>query len=213
MKKLVVLISGNGSNLQSIIDACANKYINANVVAVFSDKPKAYGLIRAQNANIPIHVLSDKNFVNREIFDSHLIQKIELYTPDLIILAGYMKILSDFFIIKYHKKIINIHPSLLPKYPGLYTHRQVLKNRDKEHGTTVHFVNNKLDGGPIILQSTIPVFIEDTEKEIIKRVKYQEHIIYPLAIRWFIEDRLEIRKNVVTLDGLILPSQGLLYNK
>ncbi|MXP56591.1 phosphoribosylglycinamide formyltransferase [Pantoea sp. Mhis] len=209
MKKLVVLISGNGTNLKSILVACENKYINGNVVAVFSNTPKAYGLIYAIRANVPYHILTIKDFVNRKKFDQQLIKKIDFYSPDLVVLAGYMLILSKEFVEHYYKRLINIHPSLLPKYPGLYTHRQVLQNGDNEHGATVHFVTDKLDSGPIILQTRIPILTGDTEIEIIKKVQHKEHIIYPLVIKWFTEERLKMHKNKIWLDDLIIPITGL----
>lgn len=212
MKKLVVLLSGNGSNLQCILNACASRRIKGSVKAVFSNKVAAYGLTRAQKAGIPTHAMNVRDFCDRDTFDRQLIQEIDFYTPDLVILAGYMLILSSSFVAHYYNRLVNIHPSLLPKYPGLHTHRQVLENRDSEHGTTVHFVTNELDGGPIILQTSVPVFSSDTESEITARVQYQEHAIYPLVISWFVEGRLQMREGSAWLDGQCLPPQGYEYN-
>lgn len=157
MKNIVVLISGSGSNLQAIIDACGRKQINGTLRAVFSNKADAFGLERARLAGIPAHALAQSQFADREAFDRQLMHEIDAYAPDLVVLAGYMRILSPAFVSHYQGRLLNIHPSLLPKYPGLHTHRQVLENGDEEHGTSVHFVTDELDGGPVILQAKVPV--------------------------------------------------------
>nr|WP_314520781.1 phosphoribosylglycinamide formyltransferase [uncultured Lelliottia sp.] len=208
MKNIVVLISGNGSNLQAIIDACKQKQINGTIRAVFSNKAAAFGLERARDAHIPAHALEASQFASREAFDRELVQEIDAYAPDVVVLAGYMRILSPGFVSHYSGRLLNIHPSLLPKYPGLYTHRQVLENGDEEHGTSVHFVTDELDGGPVILQAKIPVFDGDDEDDITERVQSQEHAIYPLVVSWFVDGRLEMRDNAAWLDGVKLPAQG-----
>ncbi|NIF30651.1 phosphoribosylglycinamide formyltransferase [Enterobacter sp. Cy-643] len=208
MKHIVVLISGNGSNLQAIIDACQQKKINGTISAVFSNKADAFGLERAQEAGIPTHALAASEFASREAFDRQLMQEIDAYAPDVVVLAGYMRILSPAFVARYSGRLLNIHPSLLPKYPGLHTHRQVLENGDEEHGTSVHFVTDELDGGPVILQAKVPVFEGDDEDEITARVQHQEHAIYPLVVSWFLDDRLKMRQNAAWLDGVQLPPQG-----
>lgn len=208
MKNIVVLISGNGSNLQAIIDACKQKKINATIRAVFSNKADAFGLERAREAGIPAHVLTADLFASREAFDRELMQEIDAYAPDVVVLAGYMRILSPAFVEHFAGRLLNIHPSLLPKYTGLHTHRQALDNGDTEHGTSVHFVTDELDGGPVILQAKVPVFAGDTEEDITARVQTQEHAIYPLVVSWFIEDRLAMRDNRAWLDGVPLPPQG-----
>ncbi len=208
MKHIVVLISGNGSNLQAIIDACKQKKINGTLSAVFSNKADAFGLERAREAGIPAHALTASQFADRAAFDRELMQEIDAYAPDLVVLAGYMRILSPEFVAHYAGRLINIHPSLLPKYPGLHTHRQVLDNGDEEHGTSVHFVTDELDGGPVILQASIPVFEGDDEDDITARVQHQEHAIYPLVVSWFVDGRLEMRNNAAWLDGEVLPPQG-----
>ncbi|BED96900.1 MULTISPECIES: phosphoribosylglycinamide formyltransferase [Escherichia] len=205
---IVVLISGNGSNLQAIIDACKVNKIKGTVRAVFSNKADAFGLERAREAGIPTHVLSANDFANRDAFDKQLIAEIDNYTPDVVVLAGFMRILSPTFVEHYAEKLLNIHPSLLPKYPGLHTHRQALENGDKEHGTSVHFVTDELDGGPVILQARVPVFAGDTEDDVTARVQTQEHAIYPLVISWFVDGRLKMRDNAAWLDGKRLPPQG-----
>ncbi|WP_318375545.1 phosphoribosylglycinamide formyltransferase [Enterobacter sp.] len=208
MKNIVVLISGNGSNLQAIIDACKQNKINATIRAVFSNKADAFGLERAREADIPAHALTADLFASREAFDRELMQEIDAYAPDLVVLAGYMRILSPAFVAHFAGRLINIHPSLLPKYPGLHTHRQALENGDTEHGTSVHFVTDELDGGPVILQAKVPVFEGDTEADITARVQTQEHAIYPLVVSWFTEGRLAMRDNRAWLDGVPLPPQG-----
>ena len=208
MKNIVVLISGNGSNLQAIIDGCKQKKINGTIRAVFSNKADAFGLERARDAGIPAHALEASQFSGREAFDRELVQEIDAYAPDVVVLAGYMRILSPAFVAHYHGRLLNIHPSLLPKYPGLHTHRQVLENGDEEHGTSVHFVTDELDGGPVILQAKIPVFDGDSEEEITQRVQAQEHAIYPLVVSWFVDERLEMRDGSAWLDGVQLPPEG-----
>lgn len=208
MMNIVVLISGNGSNLQAIIDACKQNKIKGTLRAVFSNKADAFGLERAQEAGIPAHVLTADRFDSREAFDRELIHEIDAYSPDVVVLAGFMRILSPAFVMHYRGRLLNIHPSLLPKYPGLHTHRQALENGDEEHGTSVHFVTDELDGGPVILQAKVPVFEGDDEDEITARVQVQEHAIYPLVLSWFVEGRLKMRDNAAWLDGQRLSPQG-----
>ncbi|WP_127959585.1 phosphoribosylglycinamide formyltransferase [Serratia microhaemolytica] len=208
MKKIVVLLSGQGSNLQSLIDACQQGRITAEVVAVISNRPKAYGLQRAADAGIASHIFSSKHFADAEAFDQALIATIDQYQPDLIVLAGYMRILGTAFVQHYRGRVLNIHPSLLPKYPGLETHRRAIDNGDREHGTSVHFVTEQLDGGPVILQAKVPIFAGDSEQEVMERVKNQEHTIYPLVVSWFINGRLRMQDGAAWLDGHRLPAQG-----
>lgn len=208
MKKIVVLVSGQGSNLQALIDACQQGRIAATIVAVFSNNAQAYGLQRAEEAGIAAQALDAKDFADREAFDAALAQAIDQYQPDLVVLAGYMRILSNAFVQRYAGRMLNIHPSLLPKYPGLHTHRQAIDNGDAEHGTSVHFVTEQLDGGPVILQAKVPIFPGDEEDEVIERVQTQEHTLYPLVVSWFIEGRLAMRDNAAWLDGERLSAQG-----
>ncbi|EAA3702654.1 phosphoribosylglycinamide formyltransferase [Salmonella enterica subsp. enterica serovar Newport] len=205
---IVVLISGNGSNLQAIIDACEAKKIKGTLRAVFSNKADAFGLERAREAGIPAQALTADRFDSRDAFDRELIRKIDAYAPDVVVLAGFMRILSPMFVAHYYGRLLNIHPSLLPKYPGLHTHRQALENGDEEHGASVHFVTDELDGGPVILQAKVPVFADDSEDDITARVQTQEHAIYPLVISWFAQGRLKMRDNAAWLDGRRLPPQG-----
>lgn len=204
MKNIVVLISGNGSNLQAIIDACRANKITGNVVAVLSNKANAYGLERAKQADIPAYFVDPTQFNDSADYDKALIEKIDVYQPDIVVLAGFMRILSPAFVAHYQHKLLNIHPSLLPKYPGLHTHRQVLANKDPFHGVTVHFVTEELDGGPMIIQARIPVFPDDTEQSLQARIQIEEYCIYPLAIRWLAEDRLTMKNNQAYLDDIAL---------
>ncbi|MFC1236096.1 phosphoribosylglycinamide formyltransferase [Vibrio sp. F74] len=208
MKRIVVLISGNGSNLQAITDACGTQIANAEVVAVFSNKADAYGLERAKQSNIDANFIDPKAFESRDLFDIELMTQIDKYQPDLIILAGYMRILSREFVSHYLGKMINIHPSLLPKYTGLNTYQRAIDAGDTEHGTSVHFVTDKLDGGPVILQAKVPVFSEDTPETLTERVQTQEHDIYPLTVNWFVEGRLSMVDNNAVLDGEVLGKLG-----
>lgn len=207
MKKIVVLISGSGSNLHSLIEA-TKQDLQAQIVAVISNQPDAYGLVRAQQAEIPALSLSAKSFASREEYDDALMALIDEYQPDLVVLAGFMRILTADLVKHYAGKMLNIHPSLLPKYPGLHTHRKAIENGDIEHGTSVHFVTEELDGGPVILQAKVPILANDTEDEIIERVKAQEHIIYPIVVQWFISERLVMNNNHAYLDGVCLSPEG-----
>lgn len=208
MKKIVVLISGSGTNLQAIMDACQSGEINGKIVSVISNKADAYGLTRAQNAKIPTALFERKNFANNLEMDRAIAQHIEQLEADLVVLAGYMKILSDEFTLQFAGKILNIHPSLLPKYKGLHTYQQALDAGDTEHGTTVHFVTPELDSGAIILQSKVPIFPEDEVADIEERVKAQEIQIYPLVVKWFISERLKEKAGKAYLDGKLLPENG-----
>lgn len=204
MKNIVVLISGNGSNLQAIIDACRANKITGNVVAVLSNKADAYGLKRAKLADIPAYFIDPTLYNDRTDYDKALIEQIDAYQPDIVVLAGFMRILSPDFVTHYQHKLLNIHPSLLPKYPGLHTHRQVLANKDSFHGVTVHFVTEELDGGPMIIQARIPVLPDDTEQSLQARIQTEEYRIYPLAIGWLADERLKMQNNQAFLDDIAL---------
>ena len=199
--RLVVLISGNGTNLQAIINACAAKTIHANVVGVISNEPDAYGLTRAREVEIPTYVINHRSFNSRREFELTLKQTIDSMDPDLVILAGFMRILGSDLIEYYWGRMLNIHPSLLPNYPGLNTHARVLNDGVKEHGATVHFVTPKLDAGPIILQKRVPVERADTAHTLAERVHQGEYEIYPQAISWFATGRLKLIEDAVYLDG------------
>ncbi|WP_455200380.1 phosphoribosylglycinamide formyltransferase [Kaarinaea lacus] len=200
---VVVLVSGNGSNLQAIIDA-AQQDLPIEIRVVISDREKAYGLTRAEQAGIKTKVIkADKN-MSREDYDRRLQECIDAYQPGLIVLAGFMRILSDNFVKRYSGMMINIHPSLLPKFRGLNTHQRAIDAKEVQHGATVHFVTPELDGGPAILQAQVPVQQGDTAEKLANRVLQREHQIYPLAIRWYAESRLEFRDNQVYLDNQLL---------
>ncbi|MCG9683487.1 phosphoribosylglycinamide formyltransferase [Vibrio sp. Isolate23] len=209
MKSIVVLVSGNGSNLQAIIDACETKISTGRVTAVFSNKATAYGLDRAKKAGAAAHFLDPKSFDTRDAFDHELMKQIDEYKPDVIVLAGYMRILSGEFVRHYRGRMINIHPSLLPKYPGLNTYQRAIHAGDEEHGTSVHFVTEQLDGGPVILQAKVPIFDEDTVETLTERVQTQEHKIYPLVVQWLVEERLIMKdEKEAYLDGKLLGIHG-----
>ncbi len=212
MLRIVVLISGNGSNLQAIIDDIHDDEINAQVVAVISNTHEAYGLTRAEQAGIDAIVVDSKNATSRQAYDQQLQQQIDQYKPDLIVLAGFMRIFSDEFVNHYHGQLINIHPSLLPKYQGLNTHQRVLDARDTHHGASVHFVIPELDAGPLILQAEVAIHNDDTAEALAQRVHEQEHIIYPLVIKWFAEGRIKMVDNKTFKDGKELtPDAAMLH--
>ena len=207
--RIVVLISGSGSNLQAIIDAVSNEDFDAEVVAVISNKPNVLGLERASKAKIATSVIDHKEYPQREVFDAHLLKEIERHQPDLIVLAGFMRILTPDFVKRYEGRMLNIHPSLLPKYPGLNTHQRAIDAGDKVHGVTVHFVTAELDSGPNVIQAQVKTFENDTAESLSKRVQEQEHIIYPIATKWFVEGRLKMVENKALLDNENLPESGL----
>ena len=179
---VVVLLSGTGSNLQALIDSDDVKASPANIRAVISNRADAYGLQRAKDAGIDTRVLDHKAFEGREAFDAALIEVIDEFKPQLVVLAGFMRILSADFVRHYQGRLLNIHPSLLPKYKGMHTHQRALDAGDSEHGCSVHFVTEELDGGPLVVQAVIPVESEDTPSSLAQRVHTQEHLIYPRAV-------------------------------
>lgn len=197
---IVVLVSGSGSNLQSIIDAAAND-LPVDIRAVISNKASAYGLERARQADIPARVLEHTDFEDRPSYDRALMALIDEFQPALVILAGFMRILTPEFVVHFQGRLLNIHPSLLPKYRGLHTHQRALEAGDKLHGASVHLVTEELDGGPVILQVNVPILPDDDEASLAARVLTQEHIIYPTVIRWFAEGRLRIVSGEIMLDG------------
>ena len=210
--RLVVLISGSGSNLQAFIDASQDGSLNADIVGVISNKAGVLGLQRAQDAGIPSEVLDHRAFPSRESFDAELGERVSSYQPDLVILAGFMRILTPKFVNRFAGHIMNIHPSLLPKYPGLHTHQRAIDAGDKKGGATVHFVTSDLDGGPAIIQTVVPIINDDTADLLASRVLEQEHQIYPLAARWFCEGRLILENGVSLLSGNALPETGFPFS-
>jgi len=190
MKKIVILISGRGSNMQAIVAAAQAQKWPAEIVAVISNRADAEGLIFAQQHHIPTAVVVSKNFPTREQFDTALQSQIEQYCPDLVVLAGFMRILTPQFTAFYAGRMLNIHPSLLPAFKGLHTHRQAIEAGVAEHGATVHLVTAELDHGPILDQARVAVYPDDTEDRLAQRVLEQEHILYPRVIRQIVEDKL-----------------------
>jgi phosphoribosylglycinamide formyltransferase-1 len=188
MKRIVILISGRGSNMQAIIAA----KLNATIAAVISNDPDARGLQIAADAGVETRVVSHKDYADRESFDRCLADTVAAYDPHLVVLAGFMRILTQGFIMRFSGKIMNIHPSLLPAFPGLDTHRRAIEEGVRVHGCTVHFVTPALDHGPIVVQAAVPVLPDDDERSLASRVLEQEHAVYPQAIRWFLDDELEI---------------------
>jgi phosphoribosylglycinamide formyltransferase-1 len=204
---VVVLISGSGSNLQALIDAAEDGKYPARISAVISNRNDAYGLQRARDAGIAQKVLSHREYEGRESYDQPLMALIDSFDPGLVVLAGFMRILSKDFVEHYNGRLLNIHPSLLPKYKGLNTHQRVLDGGETKHGASVHFVTLELDGGPLILQSSVPVLADDTAEKLAARVLEQEHIIYPQAVKWFAEGRLKLVDGVAMLDNkaIVIP--------
>lgn len=210
-KKLVFLISGSGSNLQAFIDAVQKQTLKANIALVISNQASAKGLQRAQTAQISTAVLEHTSFPDRLTFDRALMALIDRQQPDAVILAGFMRILTPEFVAHYEGKLFNIHPSLLPKYPGLHTHQRALDNGDTVAGASVHFVVPELDAGPLVIQASVPVLVGDDANTLANRVLAKEHIIYPMAIDWFLENRLRLTPNGAELDTSLLPPQGFSY--
>tara|TARA_R110002072_G_scaffold278758_1_gene440629 strand:- start:29782 stop:30441 length:660 start_codon:yes stop_codon:yes gene_type:complete len=205
--RVVVLISGNGSNLQALIDhQTEGRY---RIVGVVSNRPDAFGLQRATTAGIATEVLDHKEFASREAFDARLIEQIDQFAPDLLVLAGFMRILSSGFVQHYEGRLLNIHPSLLPKYKGTDTHQRVLAAGDTEHGVSVHFVTEELDGGPVVRQAVINVSTDDNVETLRSRIAVEEHRIYPQVVAWFANGRLSIKNKAVYLDESALPPQGM----
>jgi len=208
---VVVLISGSGSNLQALIDDQNRGEAPLRIAAVISNQPGVRGLERARRAGIPMEVLSHKAFADRESYDGELAALIDRYQPGLVVLAGFMRILTPGFVAHYAGRMLNIHPSLLPKYRGLHTHQRVLDAGDTEHGASVHFVTDELDGGPVIIQARVPVLPGDDAETLAARVLREEHRIYPTAVRWFAEGRLRLGEDGLPwLDETALRSPRLI---
>lgn len=199
--KIVVLISGKGSNLQSIIDHIKQDKLDARITAVISNKAGAHGLERAHQNNIPTAVILAEENESREQYDQRLSKIINQYKPDLVICAGFMRIFSDQFVHQFKGRLLNIHPSLLPKYRGLHTHRRALEAGDAEHGASVHFVTPELDSGPVIMQASVPILADDNEQSLAIRVLQEEHLLYPLVIKLYADKRIELCGEKIKLDG------------
>jgi len=197
MKRIVILISGRGSNMEAIVRSCAEQAWPATVAAVVSNRSQAAGLAFAAERGIAAGVVDHRAFASRAEFDAALAAAIDAHAPDLVVLAGFMRILGPEFVRRFEGRLLNIHPSLLPAFPGLHTHRRVLETGCKVSGATVHFVTADLDHGPIVMQSVVPVLPDDTEDSLAARVLATEHRIYPISVDWFIRDRLRIQHGVV----------------
>lgn len=204
---VVVLISGNGSNLQALIDQSEN--CGYRVAGVVCNNPAAFGLQRAAKAGVPAAIVEHRDFPDRETFDGALLEAIDAFVPDLIVLAGFMRILGPAFVREQAGRILNIHPSLLPEYTGMHTHRRVLEAGEREHGVSIHFVNEELDGGPIVARCRIAVREEDDEDSLTERVHRLEHDLYPRVTGWFAAGRLRLEDDGVYLDGEKLPATGV----
>ncbi|MFI8481518.1 phosphoribosylglycinamide formyltransferase [Pseudomonas sp. NPDC078700] len=207
---VVVLLSGSGSNLQALIDSLDSSS-SARICAVISNRADAYGLERAKVAGIATEVLDHRQYESRESFDKALMENIDAHAPDLVVLAGFMRILSADFVRHYAGRLLNIHPSLLPKYKGLQTHQRALDAKDSEHGCSVHFVTEELDGGPLVVQAVVPVNADDSAASLAERVHQLEHQIYPLAVHWFADQRLHLSSQGAMLDGKPLASTGYIF--
>lgn len=205
---VAVLISGSGSNLQALIDGQQSGQLPIDIVCVISNRPGVFGLVRAREAGIKVLTLDHQEYDSREAFDQALAEQLDALEPQLIVLAGFMRILTPAFTNRFAGRMLNIHPSLLPKYQGLNTHQRALDAGDSEHGVTVHFVTAELDGGPAAIQAVVPILTSDDATSLAARVQQQEHIIYPMAVRWFCEGRLAMSESQVLLDGEPLPPSG-----
>ncbi len=205
--KVVVLISGSGSNLQALIDSLGEDN-PVRICAVISNRADAFGLQRARDAGIATHVVQHKSFADRDAFDAALMDIIDSHQPGLVVLAGFMRILTAGFVRHYQGRLLNIHPSLLPRYKGLDTHRRALEAGDREHGCSVHFVTEELDGGPVAIQASFAIEPGMEIGALTDRVHAAEHVIYPLAVRWFAEGRLRLAEQGAMLDNTLLPATG-----
>ena len=201
MKSIVILVSGRGSNMESLLAAVASGELPVRIAGVLSNRPDAKGLETAAAHGVPTCVVDHKQFAEREAFDAAMAEAIDRFSPDLVVLAGFMRILTDGFVQHFAGRLVNIHPSLLPAFPGLHTHRKALEEGVRIHGCTVHFVTPTLDHGPVIVQAAVPVLDGDDEASLAARVLAQEHQVYPLAVRWFAEGRLRLVDGRVQLDA------------
>jgi phosphoribosylglycinamide formyltransferase-1 len=212
LPRLAVLISGRGSNLQAFIDSCARGELAADISLVISNNSGAAGLQLAQRAGLDTRCIDHRDYPAREIFDAALLEALRASAIDLVVLAGFMRILTPVLIEPFLGRLLNIHPSLLPKYPGLHTHQRALDARDTEAGATVHFVTPELDGGPPVLQASTTILPGDTAETLAARVARLEHVIYPMAARWYVQGRLQLAGKHAVLDGKPIPATGIRYS-
>ena len=211
MKKIAVLISGSGTNLQAIIDKCLSGYIEAEIVCVLSNDPNAYGLERAKLNNIKTKIINSKDFETNDLFNEGLYNYLKTLDLDLIVLAGFMKILSGTITKTFYGRIINIHPSLLPKYPGLDTHKKVIKNKDSLHGVSVHYVSEELDAGPLIAQGAIKTYQDEGIDDLIERIHQIEHIVYPEVIKFICKKQIYLDSNKVVYKNIKMNNKDFMY--
>ncbi|PXX91526.1 phosphoribosylglycinamide formyltransferase [Marinobacter vulgaris] len=212
--RILVLASGSGTNLQALIDASRERDFPGKIVAVGCNRPKAFALERAAQANIDTFTVDHTRYGSREEFDGALMAEIRRRNPDLIVLAGFMRILTRDFVQALRGTLLNVHPSLLPKYTGLNTHQRALEAGDKVHGVSIHFVTEELDGGPVIAQAEVTVAPDDTPETLAEKVQQREHVLYPIVVRWFCEGRIQLGSDYVVFDGqplngpMVLPDDG-----
>jgi phosphoribosylglycinamide formyltransferase 1 len=207
--QIVVLISGRGSNMRALVERSQHPAMGYEVAAVIADQPAAGGLVIARDLGVPAHLVAADKSLARARYDEQLAAAIDPYAPALIVLAGFMRILSPEFVSRYEGRMLNIHPALLPKYPGLHTHQRAIDARDDQHGATVHFVTAELDEGPAVIQARIRVEPEDDAQSLAARVQVLEHRIYPIAVRWFCAGRLRYAAGRAWLDGAALESPAM----
>jgi len=209
LPRIVILISGTGSNMVAIADAVKNGAMDAMVAGVVCNRPDAAGMQYARDRDLPVELVDHKNFDSREDFDLALMQAIDSFAPDLVVLAGFMRILTPEFTRHYHGRMVNIHPSLLPKYQGLNTHQRAIDAGDDKAGVSVHFVTEELDGGPVIAQAVVNIDADETANSLKAKVQKQEHVLYPIVVKWFIQGRLAMNNDGATIDGKPIPQSGL----
>lgn len=210
-QRIVVLLSGRGSNFQSLLNASLTGELSGSIDLVISNRPQAGGLAIANNANIDTALIDHQAYATRDAFDADLAGIIDSVTPDLIVLAGFMRILTQSFVSQFAGRLLNIHPSLLPLYPGLNTHQRALDNGDTHAGATVHYVTGELDGGPSVIQAKVPIESGDTKDRLADRILQVEHQIYPQAVNWHLSGRLALRNGVLYKDSVPLPATGELW--
>ena len=198
MKNIVILISGRGSNMEAIANACADEHWNARIAAVISNRPEAAGLAFAASRGIPTASLDQRAFASRDAFDLELADLVDGYRPDVVALAGFMRILTSAFVARFEGRLVNVHPSLLPAFEGLHTHRRAIAAGCKVSGATIHFVTPALDHGPIIAQAVVPILPGDTDDTLAARVLAREHVIYPRAVRWLVDGVLQVERGIVS---------------
>lgn len=212
--RILVLASGSGTNLQALIDASRERNFPGQIVAVGCNRPKAFALERAAQANIDTFTVDHTRYGSREEFDGALMAEIRRHNPDLIVLAGFMRILTTDFVRALRGTMLNVHPSLLPRYTGLNTHQRALEAGEKVHGVSIHFVTEELDGGPVIAQAEVNVSPNDTPESLAEKVQQKEHVLYPIVVRWFCEGRIQLGSDYVVFDGqplnkpLVLPDES-----